>query len=79
MRFFSPAVFSLCLASVVTAAPPSPRKDAGVETSESALENEVVPNTVFNSQEVPPIIDMSGVTMKEDISHGYWYNVLPHV
>lgn len=29
--------------------------------------------TVFNGQDVPTMTDMSGTTMKEDISKGYWY------
>lgn len=46
------------------AAPPVIQEDAGA-----------VPTT-FNGQEVPPMTELNGSTMKEDISKGYWSVIL---
>jgi len=53
---------------------------AGAATPVAPEEKKVPPynketpsGTTFNGQVVPPIVDLSGTTLKEDISVGYWY------
>lgn len=43
-------------------------------TSETAAEPTFQP-TIFNGEEVPPMRELSGTTIKEEIKQGYWYVV----
>lgn len=72
MRLRFSAILSLCLASSSLATPGLIPKDANKGVTTPVLDEDVIVNTIFNSKEVPPMIDISGTTMKEDISKGYW-------
>lgn len=43
-------------------------REAGLEDPEDVE----IKGTMFNGQEVPPLIDLSGKTLEEDIADGYW-------
>jgi len=43
---------------------------AAVKPSDSL--DDAPPETIFNGQAVPPMKELSGVTLDEEISKGYW-------
>lgn len=81
MRFSHPPVLlSAALFLLVHAAPPTgPRADVRIQTAAAARPTDAVTDgsadgaTVFNGQEVPPMKELRGETLNEDISKGYWY------
>lgn len=71
MRSLFYSLLSLAtLASAVSAAP----------TAATATDDldEVVPDTVFNGQTVPPMKELDSVKIEEDISKGYWCAIFPY-
>lgn len=77
---YLPLLLSAALLSLVHAAPPvNPKADAKIQTAAAARPTDAITDgsaegtTVFNGQEVPPMKQLSGEALDEDISKGYWY------
>lgn len=61
----------LCLASPIFAIPADPAPKAAATTD--VAETDTGPkSTKFNGIEVPPMRELSGETINEDIKQGYW-------
>lgn len=65
MRSLIYSLLSLATITTVLAADPKPTKSADDW-------EDVVPDTVFNGQTVPPMKEMDSVKIAEDISKGNW-------
>jgi protein disulfide-isomerase len=63
----------LSFATIATAAAIEPRAPLkGDAQADGDWEDEVVPDTVFNGQTVPPMKEL-GTNLDKEISHGNWY------
>lgn len=63
----------LSLATIATSAAIEPRAPLkGDTTADDDWADEVVPDTIFNGQTVPPMKEL-GTDLDKEISHGNWY------
>ncbi len=71
--FLSAALLLLSAASTHVAAQDA--KDATVPdvSKEAGADDDSPKPTTFNGMEVPPMRDLAGDTLNEEISKGYWY------
>lgn len=60
----------LSLATIATTLAIEPRASGAVEDDDDI--DEVVPDTIFNGQTVPPMKEL-GTDLDKEISHGNWY------
>lgn len=73
MRLTLSAILSLLLVPSALAAPPQEAYETvKEEISDSAAKDAGPEETYFNGQAVPPMTDLSGETLKQDIRRGYW-------
>jgi protein disulfide-isomerase len=75
MRFLSIALLSLVTSVSVIAAAPAEKADEVklVAEPEHGLD-EVAPDTTFNGQKVPPMLDLEQSNFDKEVGTGYWYS-----
>ncbi len=73
MRLTLSVLLPLLLLPTVLAPPPREAQGTIEEEFRDITVKDTEPQeTFFNGQAVPPIIDLSGETLKQDIRRGYW-------